>query len=73
MGFATIVNATALIAVPAFGQWARDLAWAMWWVDVALTLASCVGVPIAMFHLHTLSLESMSAIWLLPVSFRCHA
>ena len=46
MGFATIVSATALIAVPRFGQWARDLTWTLWWIDVAISAASVFGVPV---------------------------
>ncbi len=46
IALATIVSGTALIAVPRFGQWARDLTWALWWIDVALTLASVFGLPV---------------------------
>ena len=46
MALSTIVSGTAVIAVPRFGQWARDLTWALWWIDVALTLASVFGVPV---------------------------
>ena len=67
MALATIVNGTALIAVPEYGQWARDLSWALWWVDVALTVASVAVVPLLMFRSHTLTLEGMTAAWLLPV------
>ena len=47
IALATIVSGTALIAVPRFGQWARDLTWALWWIDVALTLASVLGLPVS--------------------------
>jgi C4-dicarboxylate transporter/malic acid transport protein len=67
MGLATIVNATVLIAVPTYGDWALNLAWALWWLDVALSILSCFGIPIVMFHMHTLSLDKMTAAWLLPV------
>ena len=67
MGLATIVNATVLIAVPAYGYWAVELSWALWWLDVLLTVACCFGVPIVMFHVHALTLDKMTAAWLLPV------
>lgn len=67
MGLATIVNATVLVAVPAYGQWAKDLAWALWWLDVLLTGLSTFGMPLIMFQLHRHSLESMTGVWLLPI------
>ena len=67
MGLATIANATVLIAVPVWGQWATDLAWSLWWVAVVLSVACCCGIPMAMFHLHVHSLEKMTAAWLLPI------
>ena len=67
MGLATIVNATVLIAVPVWGHWATDLAWSLWWIDVVLSVACCFGIPMAMFHLHVHSLETMTATWLLPI------
>lgn len=67
MGLATIVNATVLIVIPRYGEWARDLAWTLWWIDVALSVISCFGVPYFMFHIHDLSLDKMTAAWLLPI------
>ena len=67
MALATLVNATVLIAVPAYGQWARDLAWALWWLDVLLTLLCTFGMPLVMIHLHNNTLNSMTGIWLLPI------
>ena len=67
MGLATIINATVLIAVPAYGNWAIQLAWALWWIDVALSVLTCFGVPMMMFHVHTISLDKMTAAWLLPI------
>ena len=68
MGLATIVNATVLIAVPRFGQWAANVAWALWWVDLLLTMLSVVGVPLVMFTFQQLSVEHMTAAWLLPIA-----
>jgi len=50
MALATIVNATVLIAVPMYGRWAAHLCWALWWVDVALSVASTFGIPLLMFQ-----------------------
>ena len=67
MALATLTNATIFIAVPAYGYWAIKLAEVLFWVDVFLTLLSIFGIPILMFHIHTLSLDKMTAVWLLPV------
>lgn len=67
MGLATIVNATVLIAVPQYGSWAANLSWGLWWVDVGLTLLSVLALPAVMFQIHVISLETMTAAWLLPI------
>lgn len=67
MGFATIVNGTVLMVVPKFGQWAVTLSWTLWWIDVALTVLTVIGIPILMFECHKLTLQSMTATWLLPI------
>jgi len=67
MGLATIVNGIVLIAVPTYGYWAVQLAWALWWVDVVLSVASCFVIPMVMFHKHSVSIEKMTAVWLLPI------
>lgn len=67
MGLATIVNGTVLMVVPRFGQWAVTLSWSLWWIDVALTVLSVIVIPILMFEFHNLTLQSMTAAWLLPL------
>ena len=67
MGLATIINATVLIAVPLYGEWAKIVAQSLWWIDVVLSVMTCFGVPFLMFQLHNLSLEKMTGAWLLPV------
>lgn len=67
MGLATIVNMTVFVCVPAFGPWAWKLAWALWWVDVVLSVASCVYLPFIIITVHETKLESMTAAWLLPI------
>lgn len=48
MALATIVNCVVLIAVPHFGQSMVVLAWALWWVDVAITILASFGIPFIM-------------------------
>ena len=67
MGLSTIINAIVLIAVPAYGDWAINLAQALWWIDVAVTVASAYGVTYLMFNIHTASVDTMTAAWLLPI------
>ena len=67
MGLATIINATVLIAVPQYGEWAKVVAQALWWIDVVLSVMTSFGVPFLMFQLHNLSLDKMTGAWLLPV------
>ncbi len=66
-GLSTIVAATAYIAVPKYGQWASNLAVVLWWINVVLAVAACVGVPFLMFTIHHLTLDKMTGAWLLPV------
>ena len=66
-GLSTIVAATAYIAVPKYGHWAVDLALVLWWINVVLAVATCVGVPFLMFTIHHLTLDKMTGAWLLPV------
>ncbi|KAJ2957131.1 hypothetical protein NQZ79_g7116 [Umbelopsis isabellina] len=67
MGLATIVNATVLIAVPAYGGWAIILSLVLWWIDVAITIVTVTAIPLLMFEAHKLTLQSMTAAWLLPI------
>lgn len=49
MGFATIVNMFALVCVPRWGAGAAYAAWAMWWLDAALSVATCLVLPFLMY------------------------
>jgi tellurite resistance protein TehA-like permease len=48
MGFATIVNMYVAVCVPAWGGSAAYVAWGMWWVDVGVSVACCLGLPFQM-------------------------
>lgn len=61
MGLATIVNGWVVFA----GQ--TGLALALWQVDAVLALAVGLVVPYTMFTRQTHSIESMTAVWLLPI------
>ncbi|KAF2258283.1 C4-dicarboxylate transporter/malic acid transport protein-like protein [Lojkania enalia] len=67
MGFATIVNMYALVCVPAWGGASHDICWAMWWIDVVVSLACCMGLPWQMMTKHKNAHETMTAAWLLPI------
>ena len=67
MGLSTIVSSLVLMAVPAVGTWAKDLAWTLWWINVVLALATCMAIPFIMFHNEGFAMEQMTAAWLLPV------
>ena len=66
-GLSTIVTATVYIAVPKFGTWASTLALVLWCINVVIALTTCIGLPFVMFHIHQLTLDKMTAAWLLPV------
>jgi tellurite resistance protein TehA-like permease len=67
MGFATIVNMTVFVCVPAWGPWAATLAWTLWWIDVVISVATCMFLPFIIMHKHDTRLEHMTAAWLLPI------
>ncbi|KAI1342826.1 sulfite efflux pump SSU1 [Xylariaceae sp. FL0016] len=69
MGFATILNMTVNVTVPKFGGPWASIVWAFWWVDVAISLATALGVPwlLQVKHHGITDLENMTAAWLLPI------
>ncbi|KAI1123940.1 voltage-dependent anion channel-domain-containing protein [Nemania abortiva] len=69
MGFATIISMTVNIMVPRFGPTWAEIAWAFWWIDVAISMATALGVPwlLQTRHHGVTNLEKMTAGWLLPI------
>ncbi len=63
MGFATLVNGLLI-----FGS-ARmlPLAHALWWIDAAMAVVCAVAIPYLMFTRHDHRLDTMTALWLMPV------
>jgi len=67
MGLATIINMIVFVCVPAWGSWAVTLAWVLWWIDVALAVASNFYLPFVVMYKHETQLKTMTAAWLLPI------
>lgn len=49
MGLATIINMIIFVCVPAWGGNWWKLAWALWWFDAAVSLATCLTLPFIMY------------------------
>ncbi|KAL7413217.1 voltage-dependent anion channel [Mrakia frigida] len=67
MGFSTIVNMMVLSVSPAFGHRWVILAWVLWWINVVISVAISIGLPIVMFLYQKHTFADISGIWLLPV------
>ncbi|KAH9216690.1 C4-dicarboxylate transporter/malic acid transport protein-like protein [Leptodontidium sp. 2 PMI_412] len=67
MALATIINMIVFVCVPAWGDRFVQLAWALWWIDVALSLACCFYLPFVIMYIHKATLQTMTATWLLPI------
>ncbi|KAF9881741.1 wyosine base formation [Colletotrichum karsti] len=67
MGFATIINMMVFVCAPAWGDWVVSWAWGFWWLDAALSLATCITVPFVMIHQHRPGLQAVTAASLLPI------
>ncbi|KAF4461785.1 malic acid transport [Fusarium albosuccineum] len=67
MGLATIINMIVFVCVPAWGDRAAVLAWALWWIDAVIAMACNFCVPHAIMRTRDVSLSSMNASWLLPI------
>jgi tellurite resistance protein TehA-like permease len=48
MTVGTLVNLTVYICVPIWEERATMFAWMVWWVDVVLSLATCLYIPFVM-------------------------
>jgi tellurite resistance protein TehA-like permease len=49
MGLATIITMIVYVCVPAWGPWASTLAWALWWIDIAISVSTCFYLPFKMW------------------------
>ncbi|KAK6355663.1 Plasma membrane sulfite pump involved in sulfite metabolism [Orbilia javanica] len=66
MGLCTIINMIILVCLP-WGEGMLTLAWALWWIDVAISCACCMYMPFVIMHIHEAKLGTMTAAWLLPI------
>ncbi len=67
MGLATVLNGALAFALPRFGAGVTAVVEPLWWVDVAMSVACGVGIPFLMFTRQRHTIDSMTAVWLLPV------
>lgn len=58
-----------LVCVPSWGSPFATLAWAIWWIDAALSVTICFSLPFIIMRFHSISnsLSNMTAVWLLPI------
>lgn len=67
-----MLSSTAIINMMIFscshwGPWLIHLAWAFWWIDVLLSMATCISMPFIVMHRHKPGLHSTTAALLLPI------
>lgn len=67
MGMATIINGLLAFGLPRWGADVIQVAHALWWLDVAMSLLCGVCIPYMMFTRQQHSIDQMTAVWLLPV------
>ena len=68
MALATIINGFLVFGPARFGAGPSvAVAQALWWIDVAMSLACGVAIPFLMFTRQRHAMEQMTAVWLLPV------
>ncbi|SEJ39054.1 TDT family transporter [Pseudomonas sp. NFR16] len=67
MGMATLINGLLLFGQARWGAAVLPLAEALWWLDVAMSLACGVLIPFMMFTRQEHRIDQMTAVWLLPV------
>jgi C4-dicarboxylate transporter/malic acid transport protein len=67
MGLATIVNGFLAFGIAHLGPLAVQIATLLWWADAVLAIGIGLLVPFLMFTRQPHSIESMTAVWLLPI------
>ncbi|KAF4455257.1 hypothetical protein F53441_2407 [Fusarium austroafricanum] len=67
VGFATIINMIVFACVPAWGNWAANFAWALWWIDVVMAVACNLYIPHCIMRTEGITLNQVNPSWLLPV------
>ncbi len=67
MGLATIINGFLIFGIAHIGERAVDIAYSLWWLDVALSVGIGLAIPFMMFTRQSHAMEQMTSVWLLPV------
>ena len=67
MGLATILNGFLKYGVVLYGDAAIQIAHILWFIDAILAVGIGILVPFFMFHKQEHQLNTMTAIWLLPI------
>jgi C4-dicarboxylate transporter/malic acid transport protein len=65
-GLATIIN-MMILACQQFGNGWIYFTWALWWIDVFLSIATCLSMPFIIMHKHRPGLPNITAGFLLPI------
>jgi C4-dicarboxylate transporter/malic acid transport protein len=66
MGLTTL-SSFAIVGLTEHFDWAIELAFVLWIIDLFLTMFSCIIVPYYFFVHHSHSIETMNGTWLLPI------
>ena len=67
MGLATILNGFLKFGLPLYGDIALNIAETLWYIDVVLAVVIAWTVPFFMYSRQKHHLETMTAVWLLPI------
>ncbi|KAG6862250.1 hypothetical protein C0995_002181 [Termitomyces sp. Mi166 len=70
MGITTLINVSVDVINVSYnfgGPRFLYFIWAIWWIDVLLSVLCCWGLVHIIFTVHAHALQQMTAVWLLPV------
>ncbi len=67
MGLATILNGFLKFGVTLYGDFAVQIAESLWYIDVIVAVLIAWAVPFLMYSRQQHQLQSMTAVWLLPI------
>lgn len=67
MALATIINGYLKFGIHVYGDWVVPFAQLLWYIDVLLAVSIAWIVPFYMYNRQQHELQSMTAVWLLPI------
>lgn len=67
MGLCTIINMTHLVTTEYNMKGGWQTVYALWWVDVVLSLLSCIGVVVVIFEIQKRNTAAINATIILPI------